>query len=84
MTKDADSQAQPPKRKLGYRTTAIEALGGADLTGKQAVVTGEPAAGQVHWAAATAARYLLCPSPLRHPLTPSSPSSCFGLLDQLW
>ncbi|KAL4425139.1 hypothetical protein ABPG77_008244 [Micractinium sp. CCAP 211/92] len=40
MTKHTDSQAQPPKRKLGYRTTAIEALGGADLTGKQAVVTG--------------------------------------------
>lgn len=43
MIKTADSQAdsQAAKAKLGARTTAIEALRGVDLTGKQAVVTGE-------------------------------------------
>lgn len=42
MVKTADSQAdsQAAKAKLGARTTAIEALRGVDLTGKQAVVTG--------------------------------------------
>lgn len=45
MAKTADSQAPPASGKLGYRTTAIQALRGADLTGKQAVVTGEFAAG---------------------------------------
>ncbi|KAL4425998.1 hypothetical protein ABPG75_010014 [Micractinium tetrahymenae] len=37
MARNADSQAPT---KLGYRTTAIQALRGVDLTGKQAVVTG--------------------------------------------